>query len=122
MDINTYRLVFNGMKLEMNDQNYGSIMFNKIITINEFLTPYIGLFGRIVNVEIIFNTKISASKSIGILNSVKFLKGIVHPLLDEKKIKKLKIGNKVIEEDDNMSLSSLGIQNDFTCFVEEYEE
>ena len=60
-------------------------------------------------------------ESIGILNSIKYLKGLIQISLGEKKIKQLKIENKVIEEGDIRSLNSLGIKNDFTCFVE-YKE
>ena len=72
-------------------------------------------------VKIKYNKKSVISESIGILNSIKNLKELILDSLGEKKIKILKIENKVIEESDIRSLYSLGIKNDFTCYVE-YEE
>ena len=71
--------------------------------------------------KIRYNNKSQESESIGILNSIKDLKRIAQTTLGEKKIKKLKIENKVIEEGDIRSLFSLGIKNNFTCFVEYVE-
>ena len=72
-------------------------------------------------VKIIYNKKNEQKESIGILNSIKYLKELILISLEGKKIKQLKIENKVLEEGVNRSLYSLGIKNDFNCFVE-YEE
>jgi hypothetical protein len=71
--------------------------------------------------KIIYNKKREQQESFGILNSIKYVKDSILNSLAGKKIKQIKIENKVIEEGDIRSLYSLGIKNDFTCFVE-YEE
>ena len=121
MDFNTYQLNFNGQLLKINDQNNGSYMFSKFIQIFEFSPLYRKFFGKIVTVKILCNKKEKALKTISLLNSFKDLKDTANNIISPKKIKKLKIGNKVIEEGEIMSLYSLGIKSDFTCFVE-YEE
>ena len=97
-------------------------MFGLTITIFECNFCHIRLlFGKIVMVKIIYNFYRKQKESIGILNSIKYLKELILISLGGKKIKKLKIENKVIEEGDIRSLYSLGIKNDFNCFLE-YEE
>ena len=120
-DINSYYIYTKGEILKIKDQRKGSFLFDLIITIYEW-NPFIRhSFGKIVMVKIKLNKEIEISESIGILNSIKYLKELILVSLGGKKIKQLKIENKVIEEGVNRSLFSLGIKNDFTCSVE-YEE
>ena len=121
LDINTYHLLSNGEILKINDQRKGSFLFNKDILFVVHETLYNILFGKIVMAKIIYNNNCKESEPIGILNSIKDLKGIAQTTLIEKKIKKLKIETKVIKEGDNRSLFSLGVKNNFTCFVEHEE-
>ena len=120
LDINTYRLLFNAFPLKINDQKYGSYMFNHDIIIHEFNPNVCFIFGKIVNATIKNNkeTGSSASFRIGILNSVKLLIEEYQKINPQKKLKKLTIGNKVVKKNDTMSLFSLGIKNNFTCFAE----
>ena len=121
-DINSYYLYANGKQLKINDQQEGSFSFDSTITIFECnICNNRSLFGKIVMVKIIYNKKNEQKESIGILNSIKHLKGLILISLGWKKIKQIKIENKVLEEGVNRSLYSLGIKNDFNCFVE-YEE
>ena len=102
-------------------------IFDRNIIINEFdPLNFPTYFGKIVLAKIICNKEELSSVKIGILNSVKYLKEtfLNYIILEERKkikIKTLKIENNLIEEGDNMSLFSLGIKSDFTCFVE-FEE
>jgi len=115
LDINTYKLMYSGGPLRINDQQEGAFLLGFTITIfecNIFKKKF--LLGKIVIAKI--NGK--GSESIGILNSIIDLKELILNYLGKKKIKKLKIENNVIEEGDIRSLFSLGIKNDFTCFVE----
>jgi len=96
-------------------------LFNKDVYYISYETLYRILFGKIVIAKIIYNNKSEESEPIDTLNSIKDLKEIAQKTLIKKKIKKLKIENKVIEEGDIRSLFSLGVKNNFTCFVE-YEE
>ena len=101
--------------LRINDQQEGAFLLGFTITIYEcniFKKKF--LLGKIVIAKI--NGK--GSESIDILNSIIDLKELILNYLGKKKIKKLKIENNVIEEGDIRSLFSLGIKNDFTCFVE----
>ena len=121
-DINTYQLLFSGLPLEKKDEQEGSFLFGFVITIYEYnIFSRKFLFGKVVEAKIKYNKKINQSESIGILNSIKDLKQLILTSLGKNKIKILKIENKAIEEGDIRSLFSLGIKNDFTCFVE-YEE
>ena len=121
LDINTYKLKYNEKPLEKNDQREGTFLLGFTIIIYEYnIFKKKILFGKIVIAKI---NRIG-SKSIGILNSVNDLKELILNELKyhiNKKIKNLKIENNVIEEGDFRSLLSLGITNDFTCFVE-YEK
>ena len=109
----------NGRKLEINDHRDDSFILNEFIIIYE-IDPvnFPTYFGKIVLAKFICNKEILLSKKIGILNSVKYLKESIINLFVGRKIKALKIENNLIEEDDNMSLFSLGIKSDFTCFIE----
>ena len=120
LDINTYKLLFCGMPLKINDQKYGFYMFNLDIIIDEFNPNVCFIFGKIVYATIKNNkeTGSSASFRIGILNSVKLLIEEYQKINPQKKLKKLTIGNKVVKKNDTMSLFSLGIKNNFTCFAE----
>ena len=121
LDVKTYHLLSNGEILKINDQKEGSFLFNidTLFVVHEAL--YSILFGKIVMAKIIYNNNYKESEPIGILNSIKDLKGIAQNTLIEKKLKKLKIETKIIEEGENRSLFSLGVKDNFTCFVE-YEE
>ena len=121
MDINTYYLLSNGEKLKINDQKEGCFLFNKDLYFIAYETLYRILFGRIVMAKIIYNNKSEESEPIGILNSIKDLEGIAQKTLVKKKIIKFKIETKVIEQGDIRSLFSLGIKNNFTCFIEHEE-
>ena len=120
LDIYTYKILANGESLKIDDQREGSFLFNlPRIYIDEREVFYRNRFGKIViatfkykNIEI-ENTK----KLIGLLDSVKDIKEDVENII-QKKIKKIEIGNKVIERDDIRNLFSLGINNDFICSVE----
>jgi len=118
LDINTYRFLFNGRKLEINDQRDGSSIFDKAIIILENDPFYYNRLGKTVLVTIKINKQFESSIKIGILNSVKNLIIEAQNNINPRKLKKLKIGNRIIEKDDTMSLFSLGIKNDFTCFAE----
>ena len=120
LDINSYYIYAKGRKLNLNGQMKGSFLFGLESHIFESNLLNKQFFGKIIMAKIIYNKKIEYSGPIGILDSIKVLKEIIYTL-NHKKIKKLKIENKVIEEGDIRSLFSLGIKNDFTCFVE-YEE
>jgi len=117
LDINTYNLLFNGSQLKINDDRDGSIMFGCKIFILEESHSFCTRFGKVVIATIIIN-KQNENISIGILNSVKDLRTRTQNKNLLKKLKKLIIGNKVIEKDDTMSLFSLGIKNDFTFSAE----
>ena len=123
MDINTYNLLSCGEILKINDQKEFSFLFGSSISSITIIEDkfFINRFflGKIVMAKIIYNKKREQQQSFGILNSIKNLKDFI--LSYCKKIKQIKIENKVIEEGDIRSLYSLGIKNDFTCFVE-YEE
>ena len=122
LDINAYKLLFNGETLKVNDHRDGSILFGLTLIFIEKQNLFTGfLFGKIVLATININKKIKFSKKIGILHSVKDLIEETQNIIAPKKLKELKIGNKVIERDDTMSLLSLGIKNDFFCFAE-YED
>jgi hypothetical protein len=115
LDTNAYKLMYSGGPLRMNDQQEGTFLIGFTITIfeyNIFTKKFI--LGKIVIAK--FNG--IGSETIGLLNSINDLKQLILNYLGEKKIKKLKIENNVIEEGDNRSLFSLGIKSDFTCFVE----
>ena len=85
-----------------------SLFLNTIFFSKKFI------IGKIV----IAHFKGIGEEAIGLLNSINDLKQLILNYLGEKKIKKLKIENNVIEEGDNRSLFSLGIKNDFTCYIE----
>jgi len=121
LDLYTYQIIFDGGLLKINDHQDAFSIFGKSITVSDFNPPFCRRFGKTVLATIIINKKNKNSTKIGILNSVKYLIEEAEILNVSKKFKKLKIGNKVIEKDDTMSLFSLGIKNDFTCFAE-YEE
>jgi len=122
LDIYTYKLLFNGLPLNISDQRKGSFLFGNLIVIFDHnILKKKFIFGKMVMVKIKYNKKREISESIGILNSIKNLKDLILISLGEKKIKKLKIENNEIEEGDIRSLYSLGIKNDFTCSIE-YEE
>ena len=122
LDIYTYKLLFNGLPLNISDQRKGSFLFGNLIVIFDHnILKKKFIFGKMVKVKIKYNKKREISESIGILNSIKNLKDLILISLGEKKIKKLKIENNEIEEGDIRSLYSLGIKNDFTCSIE-YEE
>ena len=121
LDINTYYLLSNGEKLKINDQKEGCFSFNKDFYFIAYETLYRILFGKIVMAKIIYNNKSEESEPIGILNSIKDLEGIAQKTLVNKKIIKFKIETKVIEQGDIRSLFSLGIKNNFTCFIEHEE-
>ena len=108
------------MNLEINDHRDGSFILNRIIIIVDKVNSlnFTTYFGKIVMAKIICNKEELSSEKIGILNSVKYLKESIINYYIRKKIKTLKIENNLIEEDDNMSLFSLGIKSDFTCFIE----
>jgi len=118
LDIYTYKLLFCGMPLKINDQKEGSFMFKGVILIHEFRIFNRNAFGRIVMAIILNNIKGGELVSIGILNSIKDLITEVQMRIDSKKLKKFTIENKIIEKDGNMSLFSLGIKSDFNCFAE----
>ena len=125
MDINTYNLLSCGEILKINDQKEFSFLFGSSISSITIIEDkfFINRFflGKIVMAKIIYNKKREQQQSFGILNSIKNLKDFILNSLAGEKIKQIKIENKVIEEGDIRSLYSLGIKNDFTCFVE-YEE
>jgi len=73
-------------------------------------------FGKIVLATININKKNKGSIKMGILNSIKDLIEEAEILNPSKKLKKLIIGNKVIERDDTRSLFSLGIKKRFYLF------
>ena len=96
-------------------------MFDFTLIVDNNRTLFYTFFGKIVVATIKYNKKILSSIKIGLLNSVKDLiteAEILNPSKKLKKLKKLKIENKAIERDDVMSLFSLGIKNNFTCFAE----
>jgi len=63
------------------------------------------------------------SSRIGTLNSTKHLiNNIEIDLCNNIKIKKFYIGELEIKLDNEVSLISLGIKNDFECFIKDYEE
>ena len=116
--INAYKLLYNGKSLEINDHRGGSFLFGFTLIVDNNRTLFYTFFGKIVVATIKYNKKILSSIKIGLLNSVKDLITEAEILNPSKKLKKLKIGNKAIERDDVMSLFSLGIKNNFTCFAE----
>ena len=123
LDIFTYKLLFSGLTLKINDQNNGSNLFRRKIIINESESDIIDFikFGKFVIATIKYNIKNGSSTTyiyIGILNSVKNLIEVFQYKNLPKKLKKFTIGNKAIEKNDTMSLFSLGIKNNFTCFAE----
>jgi len=118
LDLYTYQLLFNGILLKKNDHMDDSSIFNKTIIINDHNPLYYNILGKTILVTIKINKKEQSSIVIGILNSVKNLIIEAQKIITTRKLKKLKIGNRVIEKDDTMSLFSLGIKNDFTCFAE----
>jgi hypothetical protein len=114
LDINTYKLIYGGGPLQIKDEQEGTFLLGFTITILECnIFNKILLFGKIVVAKI--NGR--GSDTIGLLNSINDLKQLILNSLGEKKIKTLIIENNVIEEGDIRSLFSLGIKNDFTCFV-----
>ena len=118
LDTNTYKLLYSGGPLEIYDQQEATFLIGFTITILDYnIFNKILLFGKIVIAKIKSKTH-NCSESIGILNSIYDLKELILNLLGKKKIKELIIENKEIEEGDIRSLFSLGIKNDFTCFVE----
>ena len=123
LDLYTYKFLFNGKRLSINDHGDGFFIFNGLIIISEcnklFSHTY---FGKIVMAKLfICNNQELPSEKIGILNSVKDLKKAILNYNGNKKIKTLIIENYLIEDSDIMSLFSLGINNDFTFFIE-FEE
>ena len=110
----------NGEILKINDQKEASFLFNRSIFINERDNFSMNRFGKVVMAKIIYNKKIE-SEPIGILNSIKDLKKLIQSSLVDKKIKKLIIETKIIEEGDIRSFFSLGITKDFKCIVEHEE-
>jgi len=115
LDTNTYKLMYSEGPLRINDQQEGTFLIGFTITIFEY-----NIFTKkfIIGKIVIAHFKGIGSEAIGLLNSINDLKQLILNYLGEKKIKKLKIENNVIEEGDNRSLFSLGIKNDFTCFIE----
>ena len=115
LDTNTYKLMYSGGPLRINDQQEGTFLIGFTITIFEY-----NIFTKkfIIGKIVIAHFKGIGSEAIGLLNSINDLKQLILNYLGEKKIKKFKIENNVIEEGDNRSLFSLGIKNDFTCFIE----
>ena len=115
LDTNTYKLMYSGGPLRINDQQEGTFLIGFTITIFEY-----NIFTKkfIIGKIVIAHFKGIGEEAIGLLNSINDLKQLILNYLGEKKIKKLKIENNAIEEGDNRSLFSLGIKNDFTCYIE----
>ena len=107
--------MYSGGPLRINDQQEGTFLIGFTITIFEY-----NIFTKkfIIGKIVIAHFKGIGEEAIGLLNSINDLKQLILNYLGEKKIKKLKIENNVIEEGDNRSLFSLGIKNDFTCYIE----
>jgi hypothetical protein len=118
LDTNTYKLMYSGGPLRINDSQEGTFLLGFTVIIfeyNIFTKKFI--LGKIV----LATFKGIGTETIGLLNSINDLKQLILNYLGNKKLKQIKIENNVIEEGDNRSLLSLGIKNDFTCFVE-YEK
>ena len=71
MDIYTYKLLFSGLPLKINDQQEGSFLFKSAVIIIYEYDPLIRqFFGKIVMAKTIYNKKRHQPELIGILNSI----------------------------------------------------
>ena len=74
--------------------------------------------GKTIEVLVMDKNKLIMKSYFGTLGTINDFYNFIRMILPQKKISKIKIEGKEIDKNDERTLSSFGIRDNFTCYVE----